>query len=31
MMGKVALMPFQIRYPVLREEDKRLPYLIYFC
>jgi hypothetical protein len=31
MMGIVALMPFQIRDLVLREEDKRLPYLIYFC
>jgi len=30
-MSIVALMPFQIRDPVLREEDKRLPYLIYFC
>jgi hypothetical protein len=31
MIGRVALMPFQIQEPNVREEDKKLPYLMYFC
>jgi hypothetical protein len=27
----IALMPFQIQETVVREEDKKLPYLTYFC
>jgi hypothetical protein len=30
MIGRVALMPFQIQEPDVREEDKKLPYLMYF-
>lgn len=28
---RIALMPFKMQKPVAREEDKKLPYLIYFC
>jgi len=31
MIGRVALMPFQIQEPEGRGEDKKLPYLMYFC
>jgi hypothetical protein len=31
MRGTVALIPFQIQDPEQRGDDKRLPYLIYFC
>jgi hypothetical protein len=31
MIGRVALMPFQIQEPDVRGEDKKLPYLMYFC
>jgi len=31
MIGRVALMPFQIQEPDVRGKDKKLSYLMYFC